>query len=106
MNLEIEKTTKTEGWSNKDFMPKFLELTLKNAAERPEELKIYFADKELIFEKKLFEGLPYLIFKQDPKATPGIFKLMPSIALERRYSLYYLKCDNADLVDSVALKHY
>lgn len=105
MKLEIEKTTKTEGWSNKDFMPKFLELTLKNDAERPEELKIYFADKELIFEKKLFEGLPYLIFKQDPKRESGIFKLMPSLGLERRYSLYYLKCDKPDSIASVNLVH-
>ncbi|PBQ34724.1 hypothetical protein CNR22_24095 [Sphingobacteriaceae bacterium] len=105
MRLEIEKTTSTQGWSNKDFSPKFLELILKNESERPSEIKIYFADKELIFEKKLFEGLPYLTFKADAKAAFNKFKLMPSIALERRYAFYYLRCNEAELVESIELLH-
>jgi hypothetical protein len=103
MKLLPEKVMETKDWSNKHFNPKHLSLSLKQADKRPSGFRIYFADKSLIFEKGMFEGIPYLIFKPDPKGNFTDYKLMPSISLERRYAFYYIKPEEPGLIDSIEL---
>jgi len=101
MRLEVEKIMETKDWRNKNFQPKQLVLILKEEHKSPSEIKIYFAEKVIIFEKQLFEVLPYLTFEGDPKESLETFKLMPSLALERRYDYYYILPKETNLVDYI-----
>jgi hypothetical protein len=102
MKLEIEKTSETKDWRNRYFNVKRLELTL-TGEDRPSEIRIYFADRALVFEKNLFEGLPYLLYRADPAADAHFFKLMPGLPLDRRYAFYYVKVDKPELLSQLEL---
>ena len=103
MRLHPEKIEETSNWSNKDFNLKSMLLTV-NSDALPSEIRIYFADKTLILEKKLFSGLPYLTYKQNPNAPAGTFKLMPGLALDRRYAFCYAQVDGPAAIEHVDLE--
>lgn len=103
MKLEIGKIAETREWSNKNFNARHL-LVGSFGNEYPSEVKIYFADKPLILQKEMFSGMPFLTYKQDPKASPGNFKLIPGIAVDRRYTFYLVKTDRPEAVESLELQ--
>lgn len=100
MKLLPGKVLATTEWSNKDFNARYAKIPGNNI---PEDIKIYLADKELILQKKLFAGMPFLHYKADAKLPPNIFRLMPVIAVDRRYAYYYVQVDAPGAIEYIEL---
>src|SRR5688572_14200823 len=82
-----------------------LGLTLRDAGQKPKDIKIYFSDVRQELVDKSFDSLPYIQFKADPLKSKSHYKPVYN-DLEQAHQFCFIQTDVTHGVNSEVVLHH